>query len=260
MNTDPGQNETGRIARLCVETTLIRGFHRTDVKNPFWQLMQTLFAHRARNFRRAVSVVSSWEYCVRELRSLELRPVNRFISRISLPLLLALGAMFFDIEHASSQSKINYKVIRNLEPMKESSSTPDFSIPGFNGKMISLKDFRGKTVLLNFWATWCAPCREEMPGMERLYQEFKDRNFVILAVNVKDRKQDALSFLEELKITYPAAFDPDGQVGLLYGAWGLPTTYLIGPRGEGLARAWGPADWHSPAARTLISQILAEKK
>ena len=186
--------------------------------------------------------------------------MKRLSKQISLTLLVALGAGFFFAEHASSQSKINYKAIKNLEPMKDNGSTPDFTIPGFDGKAISLKDFRGKTVLLNFWATWCAPCREEMPGMERLYQEYKDKNFVILAVNVKDRKQDALSFLKELRITYPAAFDPDGQVGLLYGAWGLPTTYLIGPGGEGLARAWGPADWHSPAARTLISQILAEKK
>jgi thiol-disulfide isomerase/thioredoxin len=161
---------------------------------------------------------------------------------------------------ASAQSKIDYKVIKNLEPLKDNGPTPDFSIAGFDGKPVSLKNFRGKTVFLNFWATWCVPCREEMPAMERLYQEFKDKNFVILAVNVKDRKQDALKFLKELKITYPAAFDPDGQVGLLYGAWGLPTTYLVGPRGEGLARAWGPADWYSPAARNLISQILAEKK
>ena len=175
-------------------------------------------------------------------------------------LLFGLGWAVLIGVSSAAQSKINYKVIKNLEPMKDSSSTPDFSIASFDGKKISLKDFRGKTVFLNFWATWCVPCREEMPAMERLYQEFKDKNFVILAVNVKDRKQDAVNFLKELKITYPSAFDPEGQVGLLYGAWGLPTTYLIGPKGEGLARAWGPAEWYSPEARNLISQILAEKK
>ena len=180
--------------------------------------------------------------------------------RIAFALLMGLGGAFLLSAPAASQSKINYKTIKNLEPMKDSRPTPEFSIAGFDGKSISLKDFRGKIVFLNFWATWCIPCREEMPAMERLYQEFKNRDFVILAVNVKDRKQDALNFLKELKITYPAAFDPDGQVGLLYGAWGLPTTYLIGPKGEGLARAWGPADWYSPDARNLISQILAEKK
>ena len=174
--------------------------------------------------------------------------------------ILGLAWPFFASVPATAQPRINYKVIKNLEPMKDNSPTPEFNIPGFDGKMIALKDFRGKTVFLNFWATWCVPCREEMPAMERLYNEFKDRDFVILAVNVKDRKQDAVKFLKELKITYPAAYDPEGQVGLLYGAWGLPTTYLIGPGGEGLARAWGPADWYSPTARRLFSQLLPEKK
>ncbi len=159
-----------------------------------------------------------------------------------------------------AQSKVNYKVIRNLEPMKENSPTPDFSLPTPDGKKISLKDFRGKIVFLNFWASWCVPCREEMPAMDRLYQEFKDKNFVVLAVAVKDRKQDAISFVKELKLTYPIGLDPEGEVGLLYGAWGLPTTYLIGTRGEGLARAWGPAEWHGPTARKLIKELTEGKR
>jgi thiol-disulfide isomerase/thioredoxin len=174
--------------------------------------------------------------------------------------LVGLGWLLLVAVPSAAQPKINYKVIKNLEPMRDNSRTPDFTVAGFDGKTISLKNFRGKMVFLNFWATWCVPCREEMPAMEQLYQEYKSRNFVILAINVKDRKQDAMNFLKEWKITYPAAFDPEGQVGVLYGAWGLPTTYLIGPKGEGLARAWGPAEWYSPAARNLISQILAEKK
>jgi thiol-disulfide isomerase/thioredoxin len=175
-------------------------------------------------------------------------------------LLLVLAAAFARDPATAAQSKINYKAVKNLEPMKDNSPTPDFTLSGFDGKKLSLKDFRGKIVFLNFWATWCVPCREEMPAMERLYQEFKDRSFVVLAVNVKDRRQEAINFLKELKITYPAVYDPEGQVGLLYGAWGLPTTYLVGPKGEGLARLWGPAEWYSPEARNLISQILAEKK
>lgn len=161
---------------------------------------------------------------------------------------------------ARAQSKIDYKVIPNLEPMKETMLTPDFSVLSAEGKKISLKDFRGKIIFLNFWASWCEPCREEMPAMERLYQEFKDKNFVVFAVNVKDRKQDAIDFVRELKLSYPVAIDPEGQVGLLYGAWGLPTTYLIGPKGEGLARAWGPAEWYSPAARKLIKELVDGKR
>jgi AhpC/TSA family len=88
---------------------------------------------------------------------------------------------------------------------------------------------------------------------------YKNNNFVVLAINVKDRRQEALAFVKELKLTYPIAFDPNAEVASLYGAWGLPTTYLIGPKGEGLARGWGPAEWYGPAARNLIKELLEEK-
>jgi len=179
--------------------------------------------------------------------------LKRIIWSLAVVLLLGSGSGW-------AQSKINLKVIPNLEPMKDNAPTPEFSLPTLNGKKIALKDFKGKLVFLNFWASWCVPCREEMPAMERLYQEFKDRNFIVFAVNVKDRRQDAQAFVKELKLTYPVALDPEGQVGLLYGAWGLPTTYLIGSKGEGLARAWGPAEWYGPAARKLIKELLDEKK
>lgn len=179
------------------------------------------------------------------------------MSLMFLPLLL----LFFMLGAApvSAQSKVNFKVVPILQPMKDAAPTPDFTLVNPEGKKISLKDFRGKTLFLNFWATWCEPCREEMPAIEKLYQEYKDKNFIVLAINVKDRKQEALAFVKELKLTYPIAFDPNAEVASLYGAWGLPTTYLIGPNGEGLARGWGPAEWYGPAARKLIKDLLEEK-
>jgi peroxiredoxin len=96
--------------------------------------------------------------------------------------------------------------------------------------------------------------------MERLYQRFKDKGFVIVGVNVKDSRKEALSFLKELKITFPIVLDPDGQVGLLYGAWGLPVTYLVDPKGTAISRAWGPADWNSPGARQLIAELLKNSR
>jgi peroxiredoxin len=174
---------------------------------------------------------------------------------------VALFVMLFALAAgpAWSQSKINFKVIPSLQPMKDAAPTPDFSLTNAEGKKISLKDFRGKTLFLNFWATWCEPCREEMPAMEKLYQDYKNQNFIVLAINVKDRKQEALAFVKELKLTYPIAFDPTAEVASLYGAWGLPTTYIIGPKGEGLARGWGPAEWYGSASRNLFKELLEEK-
>ena len=161
---------------------------------------------------------------------------------------------------AAAQSKIDYKAVSILQPMKDLAPTPEFSLATPDGKKLSLKDFRGKVVLLNFWASWCVPCREEMPAMERLYQEYKDKNFTILAVAVKDRRQATVDFVKELKITYPIALDPDAKVGQEYGAFGLPATYIIGPKGEGLARGWGPAEWYGPAARKLVKDLIDGKR
>ncbi|MBI4527049.1 MAG: TlpA family protein disulfide reductase [Deltaproteobacteria bacterium] len=186
------------------------------------------------------------------------------ITRRSFALLAALCLtvlpLFASYLLAAEKGPINYKLVPNLQEMTDHSPAPQFTLPNLEGGKVGLKDFRGKLLMLNFWASWCVPCREEMPAMERLYQRYKDLGFVILGVNVKDQKKSALSFVRELKITFPIAFDPEGEVGLLYGAWGLPTTYLIDNKGIALARAWGPAEWYSPGARELIKKILDQKK
>lgn len=185
---------------------------------------------------------------------------TRFANRLLSVLALSGSFTVLSVAPVWTQSKVNYKAVPILQPMKDVAPTPEFSLNTPDGKKVSLKDFRGKIVLLNFWASWCVPCREEMPAMEKLYQEYKQKNFVILAVAVKDRKQDAIDFVKELKITYPIALDPDAKVGSEYGAWGLPVTYLIGTKGEGLARGWGPAEWYAPPARKLIQELLDGKR
>jgi DsbE subfamily thiol:disulfide oxidoreductase len=161
---------------------------------------------------------------------------------------------------ATRNPPIDYKVIPKLEEMKDHPAAPDFTLSNPDGKKLSLKDYRGKLVFLNFWATWCEFCRAEMPSMELLYGEFKGKGFEILAVNVKDKRPDALAFVKELKLTYPIMMDPEGEIGLLYGAFGMPATYLIDEKGIILARLWGPADWHSPQARNLIKTLLEQRK
>ena len=200
-------------------------------------------------------------YCVAPIKWIEYCPVKpNFIHRLMLLVLLSMSLASLSLPAAWAQTKIDYKVVPILQQMKDAAPTPEIALGTLEGKKISLKDFRGKVVLLNFWASWCVPCREEMPAMEKLYQEYKEKNFVILAVAVKDSKQDTLNFVKELKLTYPIALDPEAKVGQEYGAWGLPVTYLIGPKGEALARGWGPADWYGSAARKLIKDLLDGKR
>lgn len=179
-------------------------------------------------------------------------------------LFLLAAFLFLDSSQIHAQAarnpSIDYKAVPKLEEIKDRPAAPDFTLANPDGKKLSLKDYRGKLVFVNFWATWCEFCREEMPAMERLYQEFKGKGFEILAVNVKDKRSDALAFVKKLKLTYPIMMDPEGEIGLLYGAFGMPTTYLIDEKGMVLARLWGPADWYSPGARNLIKSLLERRQ
>ena len=161
---------------------------------------------------------------------------------------------------ATRNPSIDFKAVPKLEEIKDHPVAPDFTLSNPDGKKLTLKNYRGKLVFLNFWATWCESCREEMPAMERLYREFKGQGFEVLAVNVKDKRSDALAFVKKLKLSYPIMMDPEGEIGLLYGAFGMPATYLIDEKGMVLARLWGPADWYSPGARNLIKALLDQRK
>lgn len=189
----------------------------------------------------------------------ERRP--RFRARGQLLSLLAVFLFLVDGQvHAQPGGKppVDYKLVPKLQPLKERDPAPDFTLPDPNGKKVSLKNFRGKVVFLNFWATWCEGCREEMPSMERLYREFKGKGLEVVAVNVKEQRPAAMAFYKKLQLTYPVVLDSEGEVGLLYGAFGLPVTYLIDRKGVVLARLWGPADWHSPGARNLFRALLEQ--
>jgi len=114
---------------------------------------------------------------------------------------------------------------------------PDFEFTTFEGQKLALSQLEGKGVVLNFWASWCVPCREEMPYFETTYQAYKDRGVVFVGLAMQDRPEDSRAFLEELRITYPNGPDEGGDISVRYGVAGLPTTVFITPDGE-VARTW----------------------
>lgn len=114
---------------------------------------------------------------------------------------------------------------------------PDFTLTTFEGTAISLEDLRGKPVVINFWASWCPPCRIEAPLIERTWREYKNRGLIFLGVNIQDRKEDALNYIREFDITYPNGPDPTGEISIDYGVSGLPVTFFVSSTGE-IVRRW----------------------
>lgn len=137
------------------------------------------------------------------------------------------------------------------------SPAPDFRLMDLHGKAVSLSDYRGKVVLLNFWATWCGPCKIEMPGMEALYRSMHSKGLEILAVSV-DQQGEAVTrpFQEALGLSFPILHDLDYQVGLTYGARTLPMTFAIDRQGVIRQLVYGARDWNSPEARRRIAEVL----
>jgi thiol-disulfide isomerase/thioredoxin len=132
----------------------------------------------------------------------------------------------------------------------------DFSTTLVNGDTISLKDLTGKVVFLNFWATWCGPCRMEMPSMEALYRRFKDQGFEILAVDVRENQKDVAAFMNELGLSFPAALDPRGDIAAIYGIEAFPTTYLIDRNGGIVTRLVGAINWDAPELVGLFETLV----
>lgn len=136
-------------------------------------------------------------------------------------------------------------------------SAPDFSLRGEDGKTYRLSDYRGQVVVLNFWATWCPPCRYEMPSLDRAWNKVKNRKVMILAVNIGENADQIFEFTGQYPVSFPLPMDLDGTVIKSYPVTGLPTTYIVNPEGMATHRIVGSREWDDPA---LIDALLAMRK
>ena len=134
----------------------------------------------------------------------------------------------------------------------------EFSLQDLDGRTWTLADLRGRIVFLNLWATWCPPCRAEMPGMEKLWQRFRERDFVMLAVSEdSDGATNVAPFVRELGLTFPILLDPDNRLPGRYGVTGYPETFVIGRDGQVIRHVIGPAEWDSPEEIAYFEELLA---
>mgnify|MGYP001286473734 FL=1 len=137
----------------------------------------------------------------------------------------------------------------------------DFNVAALEGGKLRLADLKGKVVFLNLWATWCPPCKEEMPAMERLWQRYKDRGLVVIALSMDASGATAVKpFIEEAKYTYRVGLDPKMEIAQLYGARSLPSTFIIDRSGALRAIALGPRDWDGRASFAYFDALLKDGK
>jgi len=142
-----------------------------------------------------------------------------------------------------------------IRTFDERISAVDFGLPSLAGNEASLSDYEGQFVFLNFWATWCPPCREEMPSMEVMHHELSDLPFRILAIDVQEQRDTVASFVDEMGYSFPILLDESGRVAANYGVRGIPTTYFISPEGTVLGMLVGTRYWDEPDILATMREI-----
>ncbi len=123
------------------------------------------------------------------------------------------------------------------------------------GRPISLSEFRGKIVFINFWTTWCLACVIEMPSMEKLHQKFKDKDFVMLAINLQESASRVKQFYKEHKLTFTTLLDTTGDVGAGLGIRSIPTTFILDKNGRMIGKALGPREWKGKKSIALFEYL-----
>lgn len=144
-------------------------------------------------------------------------------------------------------------------PIGRGTPAPAFELsPVGGGPSLGVEQLRGKVVLLNFWATWCKPCEDEMPAMERLYRSLAGTDFELVAVSVDDDEAAVDAFVNRLGLSFPILMDPSKKVAIAYQAFRFPESLLVGRDGVILERYVGPKDWDADAYLDRIRRLLAD--
>ncbi|MGB5177839.1 MAG: TlpA disulfide reductase family protein [Gammaproteobacteria bacterium] len=148
----------------------------------------------------------------------------------------------------------------HFAPLSPLVAAPDFTLKDMDGESFALHDFRGKVVLINFWATWCPPCRKEMPALEALYKKLGDESFAVLAVNQWEDPDHVFAYTGELNVfpTFPILFDPESAISEDYGVKGLPTSFLIDKKGRLAYRAVGGRAFDHAEVEKLIRELQSK--
>ena len=185
-------------------------------------------------------------------------PVKKYIFLFAV---LFVGGVLFFFEHflEASLSIKDVKIGKNFNQEKSDVGylAPRFTLRNLKGNYESLESYRGQVVVLNFWATWCAPCRVEMPSFEKLYRRYRSEGVSVLAVTLdKNAKPQIKSFVDEHNLSFPILLDSKSEVERLYPSMTVPFTYVIDRKGRVVARVDGAKSWESEETFEAIEYLL----
>ena len=172
-------------------------------------------------------------------------------------LLPATGLAVLLVLSGCSRSDPERVTAATLKNEKQRKKAPDFALKDSNGKTVKLSDYKGKVVLLNFWATWCGPCIEEMPSMERLHRQFQGGDFLVLGVSVDEEGPDkVMEFANDLGVTFEILHDRSTAIRAIYQTTGVPESFVIDRSGMIVKKVIGATQWDNAVNATLIRRLL----
>jgi peroxiredoxin len=136
---------------------------------------------------------------------------------------------------------------------------PDFALPDVDGNLHRLSDYRGKVILVNFWATWCPPCRLEMPSMQRAWEKLAGEGVVMLAIDVGEDEETVFTFTADYPVEFPLLLDRKAKTIGEWGVIGLPTSFVVDGRGRVVYRAVGGREWDDPEILRRVRELLPDE-
>jgi cytochrome c biogenesis protein CcmG/thiol:disulfide interchange protein DsbE len=176
------------------------------------------------------------------------------IKQVVFLIVLVIAVVLLVVGFLSKHRENAGKIITNGD------RAPEFRLPNLNGQIINLSDFRGRVVMIHFWATWCPPCVEEIPELADLNQQLAGSDFTMLAVSVDEGGAPAVnSFLQQKGLNLPVLLDPDRTTAGRYGTLKFPETYLLDREGIVRYKIIGPGDWRDPAVIKIIKDLMSSR-
>jgi cytochrome c biogenesis protein CcmG/thiol:disulfide interchange protein DsbE len=166
------------------------------------------------------------------------------LAKLILVALVVLGAVLFALRQ------------RDPRPVSVSDAAPDFRLASLESGPVALSDYRGKVVLVNFWATWCPPCVEETPGLEKFAEQMRDQDVTVIGVSVDEDLSALRKFVAQYHLSYPIALDPDRVTANRYGTFKFPETYILDRDGRVAEKIIGATDWQDPRMVSFVQSLV----